>query len=1480
MSDFDDYTSSGDVYYDDDTDSGSSESNETSQRFQYVYAGTNTLLSSPANRVNFNEGVTQSLACPQSYLDESKNPETGDIGMTNTQISDEEKFEKEVARVRGEKQGREEERQRAEDELYSAYVKTPTMDKVVPLASLKPVERKIVEMGELTISSSMPVAAATKSVNTPLSITKPSKLTSQLTPLTAYSEKEIDGFVLEQNARQLNLMKQAISLSTSPSKVAKTMKARKASLNAAAAKDELTPLSQYSEQQLEALALRQANRYTNFACRATTTATASSSKGVATMTPSMNSKKEEEEDELTPLSQFTQVELKMMSMKQASRNLLTPLSSFSDEKIQALKAKQDETRTLYSLKKLSTLPTHKFNALCSQQQKSITPSDRVRTLTKNATPFSHPHFNDPLSASDIDSLSLEELRAIVRECRMHHRNMPGKLIDDSTMSRVIRQRDISGQSTSLTTPVGKSQSFAAHVTKHSRPEIRLQQVNTSVASRSPSPSIQTSATAPTKAPLLCNFNNLPGSQQQALLASLQLGEAFQNKSLLSAKKEYELNLSSTLLSSPIVLGLYHGLSAKKGGIASSSLSCPHNEDINGDGHVSVLEHLVANHPLYTHLMKKHLGRRMVKGLVKNSERNVLFIVPGRALLALYQQQGELVNMTKLALAYLTVLMRRGEKIPANNVHYEATNLLEDRPVTIRRIDDETLEIDGSRIAKLDPGSGGRVYTVVEPSIEDLDQETVANIVATEKATEEEKAEADLNAEELADAEAEAEIRAEEEREARLAEGGEEEEEEEAMAEAEKRVSPLDRESVIPSEPQVIRTLPATDDEALALIEREEEAPTSMPVITAPTPSTSTTSTTSTTRRTTTIPPITTAPVAAAKCVVLSGVFKNSHFKNRKFEALASKMFNTNYNGAKDMANYVDHSASMQGYANQLFLKTFTYDSLFDKYRHNATALEGAERLTPDASFRLEHRETLTYDLDTALQMREFMLDTTKMKINKRQLMNHFNVLCFKTKKENQYATVSFTLPDETMSLTDTYTSSDENLLLKFKDNLLQSVTINTNGTNFLFASLPEQSLGFVGLGSDITQHITTKVTISPSLYDKELNYSQFMSAVLPLSQSSVFLKRLRAIRQELMGKAPIPLSKLGDARSKRLMSEIDNTYSKHITETTEDVRISIGRGALAVSRLRAFPMNRDVHRKPNTDNYVAKYEYENAGLQNEPQISFKDLLPVTGRASDRPTLTIELLNPFKDKKELFRFNLASLKSPTATTGIGGQIVYAGETVDGGHLLFDFILNKEANLQEIFVRYTKRGRRSGLSAYESELTKFLASEAYAYQKHGLDLASHYMGTRLNKYLLNSGLNSTKIDGPRYREFFTSLNKEIKRYMESEKLSTLLTNLPATNVTVEKSRLLFASGYENLRVDETDSYRALLSTGFAPLNGKADSSTNIKATSVPNVVKLAIREYSALSAAASNAPLVKDQSFALYMDRLLYVTAIMSDAFKSV
>lgn len=275
--------------------------------------------------------------------------------------------------------------------------------------------------------------------------------------------------------------------------------------------------------------------------------------------------------------------------------------------------------------------------------------------------------------------------------------------------------------------------------------------------------------------------------------------------------------------------------------------------------------------------------------------------------------------------------------------------------------------------------------------------------------------------------------------------------------------------------------------------------------------------------------------------------------------------------------------------------------------------------------------------------------------------------------------------------------------------------------------------------------------------------------------------------------------------------------------------------------------------RDNANKFLIRYEYDPMLNDKKEQLSFNAMIN-TSKATDAPTLSIELLHPLKKKKTFFRFQLASARSPPQKE----VSIYSVQSSDGLH--FDFKLNAEgAKIEEIYVRFFHHTQPS----FEQDVTKFLAKEAYAYQRLKLQIANTYMTQRMDKYFLNSALPKEKLDTKRQNEFFATLHKEIDQYMEKEKLNGLLVNAPSTKITTEGANIVRTSGYMMPQPEELAHFQSLILSGFA-----TDAAATTK--SVPDVLKSVISEYKSLS--ASNK--VNDLEFALYMDRFKHIAMAMS------
>jgi hypothetical protein len=247
---------------------------------------------------------------------------------------------------------------------------------------------------------------------------------------------------------------------------------------------------------------------------------------------------------------------------------------------------------------------------------------------------------------------------------------------------------------------------------------------------------------------------------------------------------------------------------------------------------------------------------------------------------------------------------------------------------------------------------------------------------------------------------------------------------------------------------------------------------------------------------------------------------------------------------------------------------------------------------------------------------------------------------------------------------------------------------------------------------------------------------------------------------------------------------------------------------------------------------------------------------------------MELPHPLKrNTTRIFRFRVA-----VSTQLPKGLFVYRGSLQEKDDLFtFTFVL-QDGILTEFFVLGRRDfNPRTKVSAFDKSVAKFLAAEAYAFKKHGLDLPYSYMNTRLSKYLIKSGLTKNKVDTLRYKEYFSTLAKESKSFMNKHKLESLVPDTSNKTLTLETSVILHKTSYQTPAPEETKRYQSLLLSGFAPLGANLNAS-NATPTAAPLVLKLVVREYKALSGSTK----LRNQDFAVYMDRFSHISTAMANA----
>lgn len=1299
------------------------------------------------------------------------------------------------------------------DETISISSKVVSLDslrKEVPMGSLKPITRNI----------SAPVVVSKEEEE------------EEVISFSTMNKKEIEAIALQQKAREIPLKATYKTL---------------ASMN----ESELANVAKAEEKRLAAIKGISAQR--------PEISTKTSSTGIASQLSRLDSESPESYAEIKRVN-----DIRLTAMKASPQAYkLSSFSDLSEEKKDAIFV-SERKRLLSNFKPIDALSPKQLSALAS-----------------NSTPFSRPVYgvhDEAIHTMDVDKLSMQELQELVKECRLHHvdqkhhEDAADTIILSTGLRNVMPATDPRQTGVTQAKLARKAEPLMMS-SKQKQPDIILQSVEKDVLVDFNTLSVEKQKQIRANIALnnqkkhldspLVEFHTLPQEKQREIRANM---EALNNqnkqqvftasKSALSSKKEFDLKVGNSILSSkPNVQTLYHNLTTANLAASKSDKQRHHDKYKR-----SLMKHLKKAHPVYASLLKQHIHRRILDTLLGSKDRNFIFVIPTEALLAIYQQNGAILNLAKLATAYLTILLKEGEDIPSDNTPYSCANLLRDHRVNVRRIDGETIMIDNDMVAKLDPASGGKVYKMVEPAkVEDVTDEKPVAVVA-KKEEEEITTESDSSA-------------------ASTTEESKSEEVSESSETSEATVEDEDESVVIKEseEPKVIASLPAADANALAIV------------------------------------PFVETKIATLK-TELSGVFKNSLYNNRKIELLANKMLNTEYNGEKHMASYIDHSQDKKALNSNLYLKTFAYDDLYDKYRTTSSAMTGAEHLTPMDSFTIDGSSSLNYALDKSLDMKEYVVNTKEMKIRKGQLINHFVVLTFKMPKGGDYANLSFTLPDETKGHTDTYMSANENLLLNFKENLLQSIVINTNANDLTRTALAEPSRFsslVAGKPLSAVHNISVMVPmndeISARLYEKDLNYAQFLSVVMPLSAPSLFQRakgffqdKRNDFKKNFAGHKIMPIYPATEEETDKLVKRIDESMQtsgpkKQLKPgklvhhaTTDEVSFGLAKEYYTPENWEKYLFSRATYRKNKVTNksyyqYVTVYDHIDSTFDMNEMIDAK---------KSKPTLTIKLSDPQnKGKKSPFRFNFADqARRPSfGLSEAGGRIRFYRAANEDGSIVFLFEVHatkSNAALQRISVFYLRKTNAAPLKMQE-DVAKFIATEAYTYKRLNLAVSSSLLTQRLNKFVSLSELNRVKTDSKEHHAFFVALQKETESYMKAANLNILLADAPSTTLTSEKKKIIESSGYSTPLEEETKHFKSLMLSSFSlgsPLpnnnnttNAASVSSALVKSEHAKEVLNSVIQEYTTLS--NSEAVNTKDVQFALYVDRVRHISNFFKCAFES-
>lgn len=602
------------------------------------------------------------------------------------------------------------------------------------------------------------------------------------------------------------------------------------------------------------------------------------------------------------------------------------------------------------------------------------------------------------------------------------------------------------------------------------------------------------------------------------------------------------------------------------------------------------------------------------------------------------------------------------------------------------------------------------------------------------------------------------------------------------------------------EPTIMETVPENDTEDLALVEVGEEE----------------------------------EEVKASTEAIMQAVHHNFPYKNRHLETLCHKMMSRHYTGIKDMANFVDYGASLNATTaavtnidGRLFLKVYHYDDLYKRYQSNTLHPSGKERLSLSAAYEIASHSPMTYNLDKNLTMRECVMPS-HLRIKKSDLIHRLCVLSFRG-TNTEYNVALFSMPDNAASVestkTDVYMSPDESVVMRFQNNVLASIALNTNSEKFHTTNVSrrlEHKNTLLAAALRHPMHVSAMNHISAGvrfnkeafakLYAKELNFGAFVNAVLPLSVPS-FISKIEALGRHLLTKAHDLVA---------MTKPLDLTrYEHRVKEDRDaDILIGIGGGSRDLAKnLHTYYFTRKQWRdKLDKRDIIMQYEYnDDETLRGNPEKGYGavDFRKLRGAGTSK-TLSVTLKNPTTQKSQNFLFRLPNT-SKIATTRfyrtrekepVDKHIHFIFE-LDGGLLTNIYLTYKLKSLARLgataATTTTKTTSKVASSRFEDSLISFLADEASAYKRNINPLHTEQ---RAKAYAIHSEvLAMTKRPGHTYdksktHDFLERLATEVKQSIDS---SSMASSPLTTSITASES-------YLSPNESETQRFHALLTSGF--------------------------------------------------------------------
>ncbi len=783
---------------------------------------------------------------------------------------------------------------------------------------------------------------------------------------------------------------------------------------------------------------------------------------------------------------------------------------------------------------------------------------------------------------------------------------------------------------------------------------------------------------------LCNTADLSQAQLDKVRTNSENIRSFQNsQSILKLRAFEDVKFASTI-SNPVIKNLYMGHP-----IESSMLGVKEEEEEDENEKEKkelkktkcdkVIRHLAEHHRYYCDLYDNTKLKDLILDLSFKNDKDFIIIIPSVEFLKSSGLPGNVKTLEIIATHI--ALFHTKDKVPLMNDMndsslYEYQTLVKGRKIELRRLDQNTIEVNGRWIAKLDEnGGGGHIY-IMQKFTPVLRLEPKQNPV---------------------------------------------------LKKAEKITNTTKETKKIDQVPELIDI--EKDSQNLDIIRVEEE----LPVI---------------------------DEERAKKNVdengediigtsVMLPVHSHVLYDNPKMSILVKNMLNTSYDAKLSLGSYLNNiekekliTNSSNPTAGNIYLKTFSVDDIYSKTQ--LTSLRTKEYLRPISSYTIGCDHTNIIDIDHDVKMKEYKINTSVLSIRKSELINHIAVISFPLSCGEKCSSISFQVSDEATSK-DVYMSADQNILLRFSENLLDTISINASVDAF-----PSYMISDDEFNSDINDMVSLQLsvnkTLSNKIYKTEISFQQFNSAILPFSAP-------RIIRRFKSG-------------GKALLSDIvtlsnTNRFSvgpEFIKKKTETKQIMIMSGDNRVLLLKnRMSLNFTKETFANGDKKVERYTIDK---RNSRKLSFRKLVTKKGKSR---LLSVTIPDPLQSNKlRSIVFKLGN----TVDVGENGNIYYGG--AKGGLRLY-FELDSEGNLSIMYVSYSLADDELSdlmMSKKIDQLSvaKLLHNEAIMLHEKNMMISNTYLDMRTKKMCCDLKVEDKK----KAKEFFTELRSDIIKHTGATQL----------------------------------------------------------------------------------------------------------------